>query len=140
MRTSTVIELGTTDVLAVAHDVAGWVLIVFAVLIVAVAGPRRRSRIFAVLFAAVIVIVVVSGWSAPAAAASPHAPPSGADSLGWLGAAALGAGAVGLGFGVLLVKAALHMLGQAIAALFYGLRIAAFAAGLLGLVFLVLSV
>lgn len=138
MRTAS--ELVATGVLAVAHDVAGWLLIGFAILIVAVAGPRRGSRVFAALFAAVILLVVITGWSDPAAAAAPGAPaPVRTGGAGWLGAAVLGAGLVGLGFGMFLVKAALRLLGEAISALLFGLRIALVSAGLLGVVVVVLA-
>ncbi|MFG1920409.1 hypothetical protein [Cryptosporangium sp. NPDC048952] len=61
-------EIVAASAVAVAHEVAGWLLIVFAILIVAVAGPKRGSRVFAVLFATVIVLVVLSGCSPPDAA------------------------------------------------------------------------
>ena len=135
-------EIAAASAVAVAHEIVGWLLIVFAILIVAVAGPRRRSRVFAVLFATVIVIVVLTGCADPAAAASPQTRETGGDATQWLTAAALGAGAVGLGFGVVMVTAALRMLSEAIVALFFGLRVALFAATLLGgvIALLVLSV
>lgn len=68
-------ELVAASAVAIAHEVAGWLLIVFAILIVAVAGPKRGSRVFAVLFATVIVLVVLSGC-APADS-------SGADVAPW---------------------------------------------------------
>ncbi|TQS43777.1 hypothetical protein [Cryptosporangium phraense] len=86
-----VAEVGAAAAITVAHEVAGWLLLVFAVLIVAVAGPRKRSRVFAVLFATAIVLVVVTSWSDPARAADVAAPQTGAGVTEWLVAGSLGA-------------------------------------------------
>ncbi|MFI5955680.1 hypothetical protein [Cryptosporangium sp. NPDC051539] len=62
-----IVEVGTAATIAIVHDVTGWLLIAFAILIIAVAGPRKRSLVFAVLFAAAIVLVVTTSWSNRAA-------------------------------------------------------------------------
>jgi hypothetical protein len=55
------------DLLEAVHKLAGVLIIVTAVLIVATAGPRLRSRCFAVVFALALLAVVASGCAAPAA-------------------------------------------------------------------------
>ncbi|GAA0264060.1 hypothetical protein [Cryptosporangium japonicum] len=95
-------ELVAAGAVAIAHEIAGWLLIVFAILIVAVAGPKRGSRVFAVLFAMVIVLVVLSGCSPSNASA-------GTDATPWLatGVAGAVAGAVAVAAAVVVTAARL---------------------------------
>lgn len=57
------------DTLAATHEVIGALVVVGAVLLVATAGPRRRSRAVAVVFALAAIAVVVAGCASPASAA-----------------------------------------------------------------------
>ncbi|SHN04245.1 hypothetical protein [Cryptosporangium aurantiacum] len=116
-----------TRVVNVAHDIAGYLLIVFAVLIVAVSGPRRRSRVFAILFASAIVLVVVTGCASPAAAASPGNETDDLTSItAWFGAVGMGLAALLLGTTVAMVAGALRLLAAAWSVVVAGLRAGAF--------------
>src|SRR5215207_1962262 len=77
---------GATDALEVVgtvHRIIGALIIVTAVLLVATAGPRWRSRATAIIVALVMLAVVATGCAEPAAAATAAGNPgeSSGDSL-----------------------------------------------------------
>jgi hypothetical protein len=59
------------EVVGVVHRLIGALILVTAVLLVATAGPRLRSRLGAVAVALVMLAVVATGCAEPAAAATP---------------------------------------------------------------------
>jgi hypothetical protein len=67
------VEARLLDAVALIHSLIGALIVVTAVLFVATAGPRWRSRITAAIIALLMVGVVVAGCAPAASAATPVA-------------------------------------------------------------------
>jgi hypothetical protein len=65
------VSLRIDRALGLVHHVTGGAVLVGAVLLVATAGPRWRSRVGAVAVAMILVAIVLAGWAVPAGAGTP---------------------------------------------------------------------
>ncbi|GAA3387002.1 hypothetical protein [Cryptosporangium minutisporangium] len=121
MPATTITEFFDLDLaIGLAHGVAGWLLIVFAFLIIATAGPRRRARAVAVLFAAAIVLTVLSGCSGDSSTAPPESSVNLLPVVVGLGLLGLGVGTTMAVVAVRLLHAAVEAIGQAVSMLIRG--------------------
>jgi hypothetical protein len=77
---SSAVPLDIVHAVAIAHQVAGYLLIGVAVVLVLLAGPTQRSRLLALLIASVVTLIVVAGCAGPAAA-SGDAPADGKNAV-----------------------------------------------------------